>query len=81
MTEEQVKDILIENGSTFIEIVDKDTIRAIIDGDWEVFNRADQYSGHPLSGFATYGSVSGDHRMISHIYNEMQELFALLSGD
>ena len=71
--------VLDENGFSYIGVIDKDTVQCLVDGELEVFKRDDVYSGHPLSGWANYGPVGGDHRMISAIADDMEEVFNLLS--
>lgn len=41
-----------------------------------MFNRHDQMSGMPMSGWADFGPVGGDHRMIRQIAEDVREAFA-----
>lgn len=63
-------------GFPHMTVVDKDHVEVLVDGDWEVFNRHDQMSGMPMSGWADFGPVGGDHRMIRQIAEDVQEAFA-----
>lgn len=65
--------------ATHIIAIDKDTVKCMVDDEWQVFTRFDAYSGHPLSGYAYYGPVSGDHRMIRQIAEDMETVFKLLT--
>lgn len=77
-TIQQLQDVINENGFKHVTVLDKDHLSCIVDGEPTVFSRSDRYGGHPLSGFASYGSVSGDWRMIEAICNDMQYCFDLL---
>lgn len=77
--EHPLQHILDEDGFSHIRVIDKDTVTCIVDGDREVFRRDDVYSGHPLSGWANYGPVGGDHRMIEAISSDMEYVFNLLN--
>lgn len=83
MTTEQMQEIIDENNSGEIPIwvIDEDNITTIVDDDEVTFNRHDGYGGRPLSGWATYGMVGGDHRMIRAIYDDMQTAFSLIKLD
>lgn len=59
----------------WIEIIDRDHVRTLVDGDLEVFHRNHVYGGHPLSGLASFGPVQGDWRMIEVIADDVQAAF------
>jgi len=62
-------------GMDHLKVLDKDHIEAIVDGDPEVFSRGDRYSGHPMSGLASYGNCVGDWRMIQAIADDIMAAF------
>ena len=64
-------------GMTHITVIDKNHVHTMVDGETEIFSRNDRYSGHPLSGFAYFGGVNGDCRMIQAIAKDIQYAFSL----
>lgn len=79
MTRKQrFQNILYDAGMYHIKVVDSNTVTMIVDGEKTTFSRSDRYSGHPLSGFASFGSVSGDYRMIYDIAENIGYAFSLM---
>lgn len=79
MTRKQrFQDILDDAGMHHIQVIDKDNVSTFVDGEKTTFSRSDRYSGHPLSGFAYFGNVSGDHRMIQDIAENIRYAFSLM---
>jgi hypothetical protein len=58
--------------------VDNNHVKTIVDGEEETFSRADEYSQLPGSGFAHFGPVMGDWRMIRAIAEDMEAVFKIL---
>lgn len=77
-TNPELQDILDNAGYSHIFVIDKDNVKCVVDDEWETFNRNDRYSGHPMSGYANFGSVGGDHRMIAAIAENIAKVFELL---
>jgi len=74
----KLQEALDTQGMGHIKAVDIDTVIAIVDGEDTIFYRTDQYAGHPLSGYATFGAVGGDHRMIKGIADDIGYVFDIL---
>jgi hypothetical protein len=58
--------------------VGNDYVIAIVDGEKQEFTINDVYlgvCGNPLSGFASFGPVGGDHRPIRSIYEAVKDYF------
>jgi len=53
----------------------------MVDGEYEIFRRSDQFGGHPMSGMAHFGPVSGDHRMIQEIASDVRAVFRALDKE
>jgi hypothetical protein len=60
---------------TWVDIIDRDHVSVWVDGEREIFSRSDRYRGHPKSGAASFGGVSGDWRMIRDIADDIAEAF------
>lgn len=60
-------------------VIDKDHVMCKVDGEDTIFSRSDEYGGHPRSGYAQFGSVSGDWRMIRSIADDIKAVFDLLT--
>lgn len=71
--------ILNDNGASHIRVLDRNTLETTVDDELTVFYRNDTYGGHPLSGWATFGSMGGDHRMIRGIAEDIEAAFDLIS--
>ena len=73
-----MQQILNDEGLHNLKVVDKDHVATIVDGFKMIFSRDDQYSGQQGSGLAYFGSVSGDHRMIRAIADDIEMAFSLI---
>ena len=62
----------------WIATIDRDHVKTMVDGEMEVFSRTDHYSGHPMSGLASFGPVQGDWRMIEAISFDIRRAFELI---
>lgn len=69
------------DGFPQFDVCDRNHVRALVDGEYEVFGRSDQYGGHPMSGLASFGPVQGDHRMIGAIASDVKEMFEALDKE
>lgn len=76
---ETLQDKINEAGYPHVTVIDIDKVKCVVDDEMEVFHRTDVYSGHPMSGYANYGCIGGDHRMISAIAEDMETVFNLLT--
>lgn len=74
----EMQQILNELGASHMTVIDEDHIMVRVDDEDVTFSRSDYYCGHPLSGYATYGSVGGDWRMIEQIATDLTTAFALI---
>jgi hypothetical protein len=82
MKREELQDILNAEGFDHVNVIDKNNVFTIVEGEREYFHRNDAVSGHAMSGLMFYGQVYGDHRMIQAIADDMTEVFRLLKqGD
>ncbi len=66
------------HGFEHITVLDLDTVQANVDGEPTVFTRDDAYGGHPMSGLASFGPMSGDHRMIRAIALDIKAVFEFI---
>lgn len=62
----------------WIVTVDRDHVKTTVDGETVVFSRSDRYHGTRSSGYAQFGPVMGDWRMIARIAQDIQEAFTLI---
>ena len=69
------------DGFPQFDIIDRDHVRTLVDGEPEVFSRKHRYSQMRGSGLAYFGPVVGDWRMISAIHGDVTELFATLDRE
>lgn len=69
------------DGFPQFDFVSRDNVRAMVDGEYEIFSRSDRYGGHPMSGLAHFGPVSGDHRMIGAIASDVRAAFEALDRE
>jgi len=65
-------------GMPWITTVDRDHVKTMVDGEIVVFSRSDRYCGTRTSGYAQFGPVMGDWRMIDRIAQDIQEAFTLI---
>lgn len=77
----KLQKILDANGFSHVRAIDVDHVAILVDGEEEFFNRDDEMTGQFGSGLAFYGLIYGDHRMIEHIYDDMQQVFELLKNN
>lgn len=59
----------------WIEILDSDHVRTLVDGDLEVFSRSHVYNQMFGSGLAFFGPVQGDWRSIEAIADDITATF------
>lgn len=66
-----------------IELVDTETIKMKIDGNWENISVEDvkNYGGHGMSGMRSLGHISGDWRMIDVIYEDARAIFENMGNE
>ena len=74
----KLQEILNDNGASHIKVIDKNHVSTIVDGEEEIFSRSDTYGGSMGSGWATFGPVGGDWRMIETIAEDIQYCFELM---
>lgn len=65
-------------GMPWIKIINKDMVATRVDGELVIFDRSDRLSGHPMSGLASFGGVTGDHRAIAQIAEDITEAFNII---
>lgn len=76
MTRERKRELQSEYPG-FVEF-GEDYVVLRVDGELETFTAEDVKNGcngYPMSGLRSFGPVSGDHRMISRIYEDVQTYF------
>ena len=59
----------------WITVIDRDHVQTRVDGAMETFSRRDVYGGHPMSGLAHFGPVTGDWRSIQDICDDITAAF------
>lgn len=76
----KLQKILNDAGYKHIKVIDKNHVQTNIDGEQTIFSISDRYGGHPLSGWANFGPVGGDHRMIRAIAEDIEYCFNLITN-
>lgn len=69
--------------SPAIQLIDTENIKMKIDGDWEGISIEDvkNYNGLSVSGLRNFAGISGDWRMIEHIYNDAKAVFEAMGNE
>lgn len=69
--------------SPAIELIDTEKIKMKIDDNWEIITLDDvkNYGGHGMSGMRSFAGISGDWRMIEHIYEDACAIFELMGNE